>query len=404
MDLNAEQEAAVDMARKAANTKTVAVLAGPAGTGKTTSLRAICSALPDSTIIAPTNRAAVRAQKLSGNAASTIHSWLYKPMESPRGVEFRRRPIAEVPMPPSGLIIVDESSMIGPDIWRDIFEVLQFHDCGALLVGDPFQLPPVSNDDDEFSVFDGMFRENIERAGWTFKRTDLIHVWRQAQESPIIRAATELRRYPKDWQNTLAILENRPSKDCADRYGYDFAHPRNIPARVLGLIESGIDHCVIAYTNDCRNSINKDVRKMRGFEGAEPQPGEPILIRRNSKIGVSNGEVVKCEGVTKDLSYGFPPSWRTTTVNGSKVIISLDMMDGGAAPKANETRGLPFPFLETNYGYAMTCHHAQGSEFDWVIVNWESVLMRVYSYPVMRARWMYTAFTRSKTKLMIGGL
>ena len=408
--LNERQEDAVKMAlwlQEQHREIAVGIVAGAAGVGKTTTLKAICAELGDVVLIAPTNRAAQRAEKLAGAPATTIHGWLYQLKDGDDGKPvFFKKGLDKIRIPLSNVIIVDEASMVGPEVWSDIWTAAQDTQCSILLVGDYFQLPPVVANGVEFSVFSDEFKQRFLDQQHPFQRVDLTEVFRQAKESPIIRACTELRTYPDDWRNAVNILSNAPSRDNKSPYGYAFPHPDNVPARVVGMIEAGMDHRVIAYTNDKRRQINREVRDLRGWTDEEdPQPGEPLLVRRNSKkAGVSNGEIIPFSGFIPRSLLGLPSNYRFMTVNGMDVLTSMDCIVSGVSPKASELQGLPVPFVDCQYGYCVTAHACQGDEADTAIVIWESVLALVYSKPEMRIRWAYTSMSRAKKHLLIGGL
>jgi len=410
MILNTQQAEAVEMARWLARNSgdvAVGVVAGPAGTGKSSLLKEVCQELGDVVLIAPTNRAAQRASKLSNVAATTIHGWLYSPREEEGGrISFVKRGLDKIRVPASNVIIVDEASMVGPDVWGDIWTAAQDTRCSILLVGDAFQLPPVVTSGDEFSVFDSEFEKRVLELGHKFSRVNLTEVFRQARESAVLRACTELRSYPDDWRNAAQVMSNLPSRDNPDKSGYGFPHPDNIPARLLGMIESQMDHCCIAYTNDKRRQINRDVRALRGWSDEDdPQPGEPLLVRRNSKgAGVSNGETIVFTGFLARDMIGLPPNYRFLRVNGVECLTSMDGIVSGVSPKPSELRGLPVPYVDCQYGYAATAHHSQGGQWDTALVVYEQVLMKVYAKAEMRIRWIYTGFSRAKKNLLIGGL
>lgn len=406
--LNAAQQQACELGMNVANSRQVGLVSGSAGTGKSFSTKSIIEAVGGSvTLLAPTNRAAQRVAKLSGHPASTFHAWMYKPLTDDHGdvSGFIRKNTLEINRPKSGLILVDEASMVSPDLWHDTLDIANALDCGIMLIGDYFQLPPVLPNGEEFSVFDSTFKQRVLEQGRLYDRVNLTEVWRQAADSPIIRAATELRNYPLDWRNAVSILENQPSRDNQEENGYNFTQPKNVARKICAMLDHGVDHCAIVFTNALRHEINRSVREFKGWkEGTDPQVGEPLLVRRNNKTaGVSNGEIIHFTGFVQKPLKGFPSSWRITKINGVECIISVDVLHGSEPPKYDDLKGLRMPFVECNFGYAMTAHAAQGSEFDATIVHWESALVRVMSN-AMRIRWVYTSMTRSKQRLMIGGL
>ena len=397
MELNAEQTSAVELAQWcAAAPRRIGVVSGPAGSGKTTCLRQIHEALKGNVVLAPTNRAASRAQQASGHPAQTIHSYIYTPYQNDDTVRFRRR--IGISRPKSGLIVVDESSMLGQDILLDLWTLLSELDVSFLFIGDSYQLPPFSTTEVdgelEFSVFNETFDRFVsDDNSIELRRVALTSVMRQALESPVLRGATHISANMHDWEAVLSVIESR-----------EYPKVGNVPIRLNAMREDAIDHACIVYTNETRHRLNRETRALRGLDStAEPQPGEPLLVRRNCrKLGISNGEIITFDGFMLNEPVGMPKGWRFTKVNGISALLSMDEILRNIAPDPTQLRGLRWPFIQANLGYAMTCHAAQGSEFDWVVLYWDrSILGMPMPY---RSRWLYTAFSRAKEKLMIGGL
>lgn len=391
--LNAEQEQAVQMARWLVEKPgRIGVLNGAAGTGKTTCLRTILEEIGPSVMVAPTNRAARRAADVTGKPAQTVHAYVYEPKVQPDGtVVFWRKPSFKLERPTSRVIVCDESSMVGPAVWQDLWAAVQDVDASLLIVGDAFQLPPVAPEHQPFSLFDESFARICRDADIELDRVDLTRVWRQALESPVLRAATSLREHPDDWAHACQVIEGIPA--C-----------RRVAERVAGMRDDGIDHVAISYTNDVRRQINRQVRKLAGLDdNADPVPGEPLLVRKtNKKAGLFNGQVIEFPGYWQ-APFKLPPQYRGVRFGDIACLIDINVLLDGLQADPNQTRGLPFQYVDVNFGYAVTCHAAQGCEYDHVIVQWENTIVRVM--PVnMRIRWVYTALTRAKKKVWIGGL
>jgi ATP-dependent exoDNAse (exonuclease V) alpha subunit len=171
-----------------------AILTGFAGTGKTTMLKAIASRFGAPTVLAPTGKAALRVQEATGLTAGTIHKWLYRPSENQKtgDVEFKLKDCKQVERPYNGLVIVDEASMVGRDLWEHLWDMCQLLDLKILLVGDPFQLPPVEmkktdKDGNDLDSFSPLLDVRTEY------RAHLSEVTRQALDNPILRASMLIR-------------------------------------------------------------------------------------------------------------------------------------------------------------------------------------------------------------------
>ena len=139
---------------------------------------------------------------------------------------------------------------------------------------------------------------------------------------------------------------------------------------------------VLVGTNRKRHEINDYHRKGKG---EAPEPGEPILILKNNyHYGVFNGQVF-CTVKSKE------PGFTTVLVtlareDGSHFDVPLDRVSLRGERNPDPTA------IVANFGYALTCHKAQGSEWDEVTVLEESVFQD--------EKWRYTAATRAAKRLI----
>jgi len=137
-----------------------AVLVGPAGTGKTTTLEAFLiewsnaenrakGMRAEPVCVCPTWKAALRFTQITGHHAQSIHSLIYGAPEE-KHVPGGRKELVFTDLKESGdirhqLIVVDESSMVGEKLYRDLTDWAQKHKCLILFVGDREQLEPVNS-------------------------------------------------------------------------------------------------------------------------------------------------------------------------------------------------------------------------------------------------------------------
>lgn len=387
-----------------------AVITGFAGTGKTTMLKAIASRFGHPLILAPTGKAALRVQEATGIDAGTIHRWLYKPVENQKTgeVEYRLKDVQNMARPGNGLVIIDEASMVGRDIWEHLWSMCQMLDLKIILVGDPFQLPPVEpkkeKDEDSFAPLTQVRTEY---------RAHLSEVTRQALDNPILRASMMIRESSR-------IDQALPLLDRVFRRGFD--------DKCLEVQQAG--GAVIVHKNDTRHRVNNMIRSKLGY-GEEILPKEPLLVLRNTyEIERYNGEIVCYDGMQQ---YDGTPKavtdrWKNTSkmmtfgvaaVDGQQVLISPEQVRGEAqligeniiARNSRTYYGdwfappdfVPYldgawmgpPHLHANFGYALTCHKSQGSEWGQVLV-----LIETSTRPtsIEGRRWLYTAITRAKEK------
>jgi exodeoxyribonuclease-5 len=412
--LTGEQYQAVEMACALAHRGSGhGALVGAAGTGKTTTLKAVIQALDGRVLtLCPTGKAASRARKLSESPAFTIHQIMYRPHVNDwtGKVVFSEKLPSEIQEGLRGcsLVVVDEASMVTQDVWTQVKLICQEFGKPILLVGDCHQLPPVEKDRDKppFDVF--ALRENAS------VKVTLTVIHRQAQESPIIRAATAIRQATR-FSEAVAALRKLPRV------------PGGMASRAAHLRQDGIDVAVITHKNDTRLAYNRSIRRHCGFRDLYPEAGEPLLVRRNNyDLMRFNGEVFDDFGgwvLTEEgrpLKYEVPDaiSWdrvnkapgktfRFTLLKGHPVAMCPDAVMGDTEdPPPVILKNLhamtPLPFdtyLHAQLGYVLTAHNAQGSEWDHVLLGMEQSLFRMPEPE--RIRWVYTAVTRAKETLEV---
>jgi exodeoxyribonuclease-5 len=381
-------------------------IVGFAGTGKTTALRVFAQQYGRPIVITPTGKAALRVKEATGLEAQTIHRWMYKPVEDERTgvVKFARRYPDEIDVPPSRLILLDEASMVGPDVWRDVWDTCKQLNLRLVCVGDGFQLPPVQAQNARpFSVLTPDFA-----AGLKAERVEMTEVLRQAQDSPVVRASMQLRA----GEGIRSLYEL----------------PRIQTPQLAGVAVSTYQNggVVVCHRNITRFKINVGVRATLGLSNEQPQPGEPLLVLKNNyDVGLYNGEALAFPGwsIPPDQFERVYDRWKqqeesarfgATLVGGkSPATLSIEEIHGKllsgfaaiaqAASRWARTRDLYLgdtvaPHLHANFGYAYTVHKSQGSQWPYVLVILE---------PSVRLdeeegrRWAYTAITRAQSMAAI---
>lgn len=256
------------------------------------------------------------------------------------------------------LVIIDECSMVDAKMGEDL---LSFG-VKVLVLGDPAQLPPVKGS--------GYFTSGVT------PQVMLDEIHRQAAESPIIRMATEIRNERK-----LTI------GDYGD--GCSFIDEKVSPELALGFDQ------ILVGKNVTRFATNKRVRTLKGYEEPLPVAGERIVCKRNNHdSGLLNGvvyEVLNNNGSMDDKSQ------LDIVIPGSKFAQEVMAHNQGFLTSKDD-----IPFYELRdaevfeYGYAMTVHTAQGSQWDSVLLFDESFCFRKDKW-----KWLYTGITRAAERLTI---
>lgn len=346
-------------------------LFGYAGTGKTTLARHFAEHVDGSVQFAAfTGKAAQVLRSKGANNARTLHSLIYRPRgeETVEDETTGKTSIAptfslnrQSPVAKAKLIVVDECSMVDEQLGRD----LMTFGTPILVLGDPAQLPPISGG--------GFFTEH---------EPDhlLTEIHRQAQDNPIIRLALDVR-------------EGREIE-----YG-DYGD-----ARVIGRNEVDQELVlsadqVLVGTNRTRRRYNQRLRELKGFDASYPQAGDKLVCLRNDPAkGLLNGSLWKVM-----------TSSRETVKPGINLLVSPeeDDPDRGVAKIKLLKAAFENPdeeiswqqkkrFDDFDYGYALTVHKAQGSQWNEVVLFDES-----YAFRDTRQRWLYTAITRAAERLTI---
>lgn len=374
------------------------VLAGYAGTGKTTLLKtAVCEILklePEEScaFVTPTGKAATVLIR-SGIRATTLHKLIYQSIIEETEVEVNGRKITVEKLSfkrresigkSIKLIVLDEASMVSDEVLYDLTEF----GVKLLICGDNAQLPPVEGLNGFLTCPD-----------FTLKT-----IVRQNEGNPIIKLS-EMAREGKyipygRYGNSVLVTSKRlftgeRRKNCLLRADQ-----------------------IICGINKTRALINEEIRALCGFDGM-PQSGEKLICTQNNwetfidsemRFNMVNGIIgtvidpfydnSKCMGFIQ-----FKPDFLDENCPEALPIDTGVFIDGYYRYKRDdyfekfdengEAAGV-FTLNRFEYGYCISCHKAQGSEFDNVVVFDES-----YCFKEDKNRWLYTAITRAKKNLVI---
>lgn len=346
-------------------------LFGYAGTGKTTLARYFAEHVEGEVQFAAfTGKAAQVLRSRGATNARTIHSLIYRPRGeeavedeatgrtamSPTFSLNRQSPVAR-----AKLVIIDECSMVDEELGRDLMSF----GTPILVLGDPGQLPPISGG--------GFFTEHAPDYLLT-------EIHRQARDNPIIRLALDVRE------------------------GRELDHGDFGAARVIRRGEVNSDLVlaadqVLVGINRTRRRYNQRLRELKGFDALYPQAGDKLVCLRNDPAkGLLNGSLWKVMTASRE-----------TVKPGINLLVSPeeDDPDRGVAKikllkAAFEEPETEIPWQtrkrydDFDFGYALTVHKAQGSQWDEVVLFDES-----FAFRDTRQRWLYTAITRAAERLTV---
>jgi exodeoxyribonuclease-5 len=368
------------------------VISGYAGTGKSELVKFVIAALEidpeDVCYVAYTGKASEVLREKGNPNAMTAHKLLYYARQKKDGTySFFPRPALEGC--PS-LIIIDEASMLPKRMWEQLLKY-RVH---IIALGDPAQLPPVSKDDDNHIL--------------DHPHIFLDEIMRQAKESDII----------------VASMDVREGKSLRPFKGNDIQIVS--PFEVVDGMYDWADE-ILTATNKTRMGINNYVRARLGFPNEKPVTGDKVICLRNCWDFASeerndplvNGSICTLENMALDT---FHYRTRTGRLSAPVLIADVRMSSGDLmrdvpidyqalctgqktfSPKqeyaiahAGKNVDNPPSPVEFNYGYAITTHRAQGSQ-------WDKVLVIEESFPFDKEehrRWLYTAITRASKKLTL---
>lgn len=370
--------------------KKYTVISGYAGSGKSTLVRFIIEALNvdenDVCYCAFTGKAAEVLRKKGNKNACTLHKLLYESIPKPTG-GFFRKPKSHIPFK---IIVVDEVSMAP----KTLIDLLFTHNVYIICLGDPGQLPPIEKDEDNHLL--------------NHPHIFLDEIMRQAQESEII-------------QLTMKIRNNEPINY------YDGKEIKIIPYSQLntGILQWGDQ--ILTATNAKRLAINNQMRRLLDYPDY-PVDGDKLICLKNYWETFSDNEDPLINGSIGILQNSFK-TWREIPKIAYSNIKKFDVLIGDLIlSETNDIYNLvdmDYKMILTGekccdwklsyklgklrqkygdivpkefaYAYAITCHKAQGSE-------WNNVVVLEEQFPFDKEehkRWLYTACTRASEKLVL---
>jgi len=476
IQLNGEQQEAVDSIIKfVSSSADCFILKGSAGTGKTTLVKHLLYKLDEqkhiAQLMAPTGRSTRILNSKTEIPAKTIHAHIYaldkiqvdEDATNPDNPGYADSndsshrfyfPLKQEE-PSSALFVIDESSMIGDlenkgdlvqfgsgKLLSDLIQYARIgrygHTSGErvkiLFIGDPTQLPPVSESNSPALSKEYLTNEfNVVATGFS-----LTKVMRQAEGGEILIQATKLRD---------SIIEKQFNSFSLKGNGSEIQEisTQNAIDKAVESMANNVSVAIVTYTNKQALTLNQSIRERIFSKRDLPmQVGDTLLVNKNSPLySLNNGDLIKVVDPDK------LPEVKSIRMKGVEHPVELSFRDvliayrdfNGAVRRSNalilenlltsnerelsaaENRALMIDFrsrhkalktnskefkaaigsdkyfnaLQVKFGYALTCHKAQGGEWDTVIVDFSDARGNTNeSY----FRWSYTAITRASKKLL----
>jgi exodeoxyribonuclease V len=426
------------------NNDVIFLMTGYAGTGKTSVISSMVKTLDilrmRSVLLAPTGRAAKVLASYSGRQAYTIHKKIYRQKSSRDGFGSF---LLDRNLHKDTFFIVDEASMVSNSsgdsslfgsgkLLDDLIEfVYSGTECKLVLVGDTAQLPPVGS-----ILSPALDPASIGGYGFGLISCELRQVLRQSETSGVLMNATRVR---------LQVAENdlvHPSIDCIN-YKDTI---RITGEELIDEISSAYGTCgmegtiIVVNSNKQANRYNQGIRNRIFFREEEISPGDMVMVVKNNYFiidededgagFIANGDIAEVKKIRKyEERYGFRfadmvlkfPDYNLEIE--SKVMMDVLHLDTPALPAEKnkelyqniltdylniKTRRKQFEAVKNNpyfnalqikFAYAVTCHKAQGGQWERVFID--QGMFNRNEITIDYLRWFYTALTRSTDRVYL---
>jgi len=428
------------------NNDVMFLMTGYAGTGKTSIISSVVKTLDllrmRSVLLAPTGRAAKVLASYSGKQAFTVHKKIYRQKSSKDGFgnfALDRNLFKDT------FFIVDEASMVSNNsadssvfgsgkLLDDLIEfVYSGIDCKLILVGDTAQLPPVGS-----VLSPALDTSSLGEYGFGLISCELRQVVRQSETSGILMNATRVR---------LQVAENNlvhPSIDCVN-YKDTI---RITGEELIDEISTSYGTCgmegtiIVVNSNKQANRYNQGIRNRIFFREEEISPGDMVMVVKNNYtiideeeegVGagfIANGDIAEVRKIRKyEERYGFRfadmllkfPDYDLEIE--AKVMLDVLHLDTPALPADRNKelfqsvlsdyldikirrkqfeavkKNLYFNALQIKFAYAVTCHKAQGGQWERVFID--QGMFNRNEVTIDYLRWFYTALTRSTDRVYL---
>ena len=426
------------------NNDVIFLMTGYAGTGKTSIISSVVKTLDllrmRAVLLAPTGRAAKVLASYSGRQAFTVHKKIYRQKSSKDGLGSFS---LDRNLHKDTFFIVDEASMVSNSsgdsslfgsgkLLDDLIEyVYSGTDCKLILVGDTAQLPPVGS-----VLSPALDPASLGGYGFGLISCELRQVVRQSETSGVLMNATLVR---------LQVAETNlvhPSIDCIN-YKDTI---RITGEELIDEISSAYGTCgmegtiIVVNSNKQANRYNQGIRNRIFFREEEISPGDMVMVVKNNYFiidededgagFIANGDIAEVKKIRKyEERYGFHfadmvlkfPDYNLEIE--SKVMMDVLHLDTPALPSEKNkelyqsiladylniknrrkqfeaVKNNPyFNALQIKFAYAVTCHKAQGGQWERVFID--QGMFNRNEITIDYLRWFYTALTRSTDKVYL---
>jgi exodeoxyribonuclease V len=422
--------------------RSVFILKGYAGTGKTNLISAFTKALPSvkwrTVLLAPTGRAAKVLSGYSQRPAVTIHKKIFRKEMNPNGGMLFS--LAEN-LHRNTLFIVDEASMISADsggeslfnsLLENLFEYVYSGDnCKLMLIGDTAQLPPVGSSESPALDLDYL-RSAFSLNTFHF---ELKEVARQRLESGILLNATRLR-----------MDLNNGDGSCTIDQTHDVV--RLTGEELEDVLQTSLSHfgndgmIIITRSNKRANLFNQNFRNRIRLYEDDICAGDRLMVVKNNYYWlpensqdagfIANGDMAEITRILKrEEQYGFNfcdcvirfndypnlPEQQVKILTDclfnehpsltneqqqtlyQNVLSDVNDEPNKASRMAYVRKSPYYNALQVKFSYAITCHKAQGGQWPCVFVD--QGYLNKENIDSGFKRWLYTAITRATEVLYL---
>ncbi len=423
----------------------VFLLTGYAGTGKTSIVSALVKTLDElkqrCVLLAPTGRAAKVFSHYAGHSAYTIHRRIYRQRSFSNELDNFTM---NANLHQHTLFIVDEASMISNNgLSGNVFgsgrlldDLVQYvyggQGCRLILVGDTAQLPPVGEEESP-----ALMSDVLRGYGLNVTACNLTDVVRQEHDSGILYNATRLRQLLTQGNtDTWPVIRATGFPDVKLIQGNDLIEVINSCYGQVGMDET----MIVCRSNKRANLYNKGIRNAILYREDELNTGDVLMVAKNNYFWgtdckeldfIANGDTAVVRRVRRTHEmYGFRfadvtlrfPDYNDLELD-VKILLDTLHSDSPSLPREQSDRlfnavcedyaDVPtqrermkkikidpwYNALQVKYAYAVTCHKAQGGQWERIILDQGYVTDDMLNTDY--CRWLYTAFTRATGTLYL---